>query len=264
MDYNITGRADYKNKAQIATTFLHRSNKDNFGCLIPIQENQIIAVSSVIVKCIAGYSNFKPYPPNPMPLITIPGLIEDAKCDVSTRFTLNPYQAATFANRQVKVHSSCFFELTIILEGTLYTCNKGKGMLSLKEAIGFAMSGMNYQGQITLDEAAFDDLNKCIIEAGGPDFRSLPFSLESLNRLPLPIQNIVAWRLFSPDGANVLGLPMPNEKSLPSAEQKALLNDQGFSNFLSDAVASQVDFDSTQLKKLAKYMIECGWCKTKD
>ena len=143
MDYNITGRADFKNGVSIGTKHLHHPGTTS-KFKLKIDANQIIAVNKLIVSCIAGYNDFKAYPPDPKPSITIPGLIHERPCGVNTVFKYNPYQCPTIYD--IEIESPAFFEITIVLQGTLFTCNKGRGMLGYSEAIGFAMQDQSNQG----------------------------------------------------------------------------------------------------------------------
>ena len=244
MDYNITGRADFKNGASVVTKHLHHPGTVS-KFQLNIDANQIMATSKLIVSCIAGYSNFKAIPPEPLPTITIPGLIQEKACGVNTVLKYNPYQCPTIYD--VEIESPSFFEITIILQGTLFTCNKGRGMLGYSEAIGFAMQNQSNQGVIMLDEAAFDPLNDFIVAAGGPDFRAMPFSLASLKMLPEALQYAVVNKIFN------------EPKQLMHGPLKALPKKDLLADFLGDAVAAEVDFDHRELKKLAQHMIDQGW-----
>jgi hypothetical protein len=204
-----------------------------------------MATSKLIVSCIAGYSNNIPFPPEPHPTITIPGLINERPCGINTAFSFNPLQCPTIYD--IEVASPAFFEINIILQGTLFTCNKGRGMLGYSEAIGFAMQNQSNQGVIMLDEAAFDPLNDFIVAAGGPDFRAMPFSLANLKMLPEALQYAVVNKIFN------------EPKQLMQDPLKALPKEDLLADFLGDAVAADIDFDHRELKKLAQYMIDQGW-----
>lgn len=247
MDYNITGRADFQNFATVSTQHLHHPGQSHFR--FNLKENQIIATSRLIVSCIAGYSRGIPFPPDPCPTISIAGLIENQPCGVNSTFNFSPYRVPT--QYELVVDSPSFFQITVIFNGCLYTFKEGRS-ISHKEAIGFAMQGANRQGRIVLDEGAFDLFNDYITSIGGPDFRSLPFSMEAINQLPEIMQHAVVNHLMTK--TKMLSLQAQEKpKALPSPSM--------LSTFLSDAVAANVTLETKELKLLANHMIENGWTK---
>jgi hypothetical protein len=259
VDYNITGRADFENGAVTTAIHLHHPGVSNVR--LNLADNQIIAASKLVVSCIAGYSNGVPFPPEPCPEITIPGLIDNVPCGVGTAFNYNPYKVPGFdkypvtitegsQEYNVVVDSPAFFQINISLRGCLFTCNKGHGMISPTEAIGFAMQNQSNQGEIMLDEAAFDVMNDYIVSAGGPDFRDLPFSLAAIHQLPEVLQYAALQKIFRADHALMQG---------KAKQPKALPPPDIVTDFLKDATASGIELELKQLKQLANYMIKAGW-----
>jgi hypothetical protein len=259
MDYNITGRADFENGAVSTAIHLHQPGVSNVR--LNLANNQLIAISKLRVSCIAGYSNGVPYPPEPCPEITIPGLIDNVPCGVGATFNYNPYKVPGFEKYPVTitegsqeynvvVDSPAFFQISISMRGCLYTCNKGRGMLSPTEAIGFAMQNQSNQGEIMLDEAAFDVMNDYIVSAGGPDFRDLPFSLAAIHQLPEVLQYAALQKIFNANHA-LMQSQVEKAKALPAPD--------AISNFVRDASASGIDINLKQAKLLANYMLEKGW-----
>lgn len=248
MDYNITGRADFQNHASVSTKHLHHPGQSRFR--VNLKDNQIIATSKLVVSCIAGYSNFIPFPPVPNPTITITELIENQPCGVGTVFNFSPYKVPT--QYEILLDSPAFFEITITFCGCLYTF-LGNRTISHKEAIGFAMQGPNRQGQVVLDEGAFDHFNDYMISVGGPDFRSLPFSMEALNQLPEVMQGPICNLLFN---------PVAREKALTTQRLKALPID-AVKQFAADAAkGTPLDkLDPEYLMDLGRHMMSLGWKK---
>lgn len=253
MDYNITGRSEFTHKV-ISTDHMHYpGNPTSSKFLLKLEENQMFAVSRLRISCIAGYSNFQPIPPSPLPLITIPGLIEKLPCGKGTTKDLLMHGVIDIGCREVQIESSQFFKINVQIVGMLYTLKDGCS-LSHKECAGFSMVSQSDQGRIVLDEGSFDNLNDFIVQCGGPDVRSLPFSLASLNLLPEVYQNLLFHKMFAPNIHGAMQLTTSNLKALPQEDVRNR-------DFLGDAIGSDIEFDHTKLKELAKYMISKGWFK---
>lgn len=248
MDYNFSGRTDFKNHTSVHTKHLHHPGKSKFR--FNLKDNQIIATSRLIVNCIAGYSNGVPFAPEPRPTITIAGLIDNQPCGVGTVFNFNPYLVPT--QYELIIDSPAFFQIEVIFYGCLYTFKEGRS-ISHKEAIGFAMQGANRQGMIVLDEGAFDSFNEYIVSIGGPDFRSLPFSMEAIKQMPDILQHAIVNKIMTSTKTFSLQDSSSTIKALPSPS--------ALSEFLSDALNSGISLETKELKALANHMLESGWAK---
>jgi hypothetical protein len=253
MDYNITGRAGFTHKVITTKHIRHPNNPNTAKFLLNLEENQMFAVSTLKVSCIAGYKNFMPIPPTPLPLITIPGVIEKLPCSIGTTKEFLLHKVIDAGNREVQIESGQFFQIIVHIVGMLYTLKDGCS-ISHKECAGFSMLAQTDQGRIVLDEGSFDALNDFIVNNGGPDIRALPFNLASLNMLPEVYQNLLFHRMFEPNIHGALQLTTSNLKALPQ-------EDVTFRDFLGDALSSDIEIDHAKLKALAQYMLNKGWFK---
>jgi hypothetical protein len=253
MDYNITGRADFTHKVITTKHIRHPNKSDTAKFLLMLEENQMFSTSKIIISCIAGYEMGMPIPPQPLPLITIPGLIEKFPCSIGTAKDFLLHKVIDTGNREVQIESGQFFQIVVQIVGMLYTIKDGCS-ISHKECAGFSMLAQTDQGRIVLDEGSFDALNDFIVNNGGPDIRALPFNLASLNMLPEIYQNLLFHRMFEPNVHGALQLTTSNLKALPQ-------EDVTFRDFLGDALTSDIEIDHAKLKALAQFMLDKGWFK---